>query len=858
MSGTADSVGSSLESLGQHHQLLNVRLSRELITLLSEQLYQSPAKAIEELVVNSFDADASNCYIMVPVVSAGTDVGRLPVIAVYDDGVGMDSAGLADLWHIGSSTKREEQIIALRKRRQIGKFGIGKLATYALANRITYLTSSGQNEILGLSLSFDEFKSDPVGPESPVQLEVRSLSRDQALDVPLVTETIRACGLEPEVALNPENSWTLALLEELKPRANALQPGRLRWVLRTAMPLSTEFDVTLNGDQVLSSKIDIPVVVTFTVADLPKARIDALSQRTGQDWHIEARPAPPHLGEHAPAENALVCDLFDEGIFGKVIVTQKSLYGGKSEDLTRSHGFFVRVRGRLVNEEDALFGLNPQVYEVFNRFRADIDADDLDDVLTAPREGVGLSERRTIMTNVLLEIFREARARYDKWISEQSKPQDNKREPDRNYVDPRNVERPVADALLGEHQPGPGSDVDEDWFYLDVPAPDEINDVVSTLYEYGDREPYSYELESLGRTSRLVRFVPGERKFVINDDHDLVIAFQDDARAMDLLYDFATAESLLEVYLRESGLSPHLVGAVLERRDTLLRSLAREQVTSVHAIAANLRDSVSSERDLEISLVVAARALGFVAKHMSGSTNPDGLARLRDYPQGERKITLEAKSSGKVPSLGAIDFAGLAQHVTDQSAQGCLLIAPDYPGGSRGDNSAAAKRATELRISCWTVEQLARVIEATESRYITARRILEIIFSAFKPEDVARSVDALLSEPVHTPRDLAQGIIQALKGLEVYGPPDLVRSIDMIMPDLGRIGLSVPVSDVRNALHALAAASQGAMTMTTNDRFNLNTSVEELERRVSSITGGPASARRASTFRAEDNRPEST
>lgn len=858
MSGTPDSVGSGLGSLGQHREVLNVRLSRELITLLSEQLYQSPAKAIEELVVNSFDADASNCYVMVPLVSSGTAVGRLPTIGVFDDGVGMDSAGLADLWRVGSSTKREAQIIALRKRRQIGKFGIGKLATYALANRITYLTSSGQGEILALSLSFDEFKSDPVGPETPVQLEVRSLTLDQALEVPLVVATIRACGLDPNLALHPDNSWTLALLEELKPRANSLQPGRLRWVLRTAMPLSSEFKVHLNGELIVSSKVDIPVVVSFTIADLPQARINALSERTRQEWTIEARPAPPHLGEQAPAKNALVCDLFDDGIFGDIIVTQRTLYGGKSEDLTRSHGFFVRVRGRLLNEENPLFDLNPQVYEVFNRFRADIDADDLDDVLTAPREGVGLSERRTIFAEVLLEIFREARTRYDRWLSEQAKPQENKREPDRNYVDPRNVERPVADALLGEREPGQGSDVDEDWFYLDVPEQDEINEIVSSLYDQAEREPYEYELDSLGRTSRLVRFAPGERKFIINSDHDLVIAFRDDLRAMDLLYDFATAESLLEVYLRESGLPPHLVGAVLERRDTLLRSLAREQVTSVSAIAANLRDSVASEHDLEIALVVAARALGFVAKHMSGATNPDGLARLRDYPQGERTITLEAKSSAKVPSLGAIDFAGLAQHVKDQSAQGCLLIAPDYPGGSRGDDSAAAKRAEDLRISCWTVDQLARVVENMESRYITARHILEIVFSAFKPEDVSRLVETLLTEPVHAPRELALGIIEVLKELEVYGPRDMVRSIDMIMPGLGRSGFSVPASDVVDALHALAAASQGAMTMTVNDRFNLNTSVEELERRVSSLTGGPASARRASTFRNDGSRPDSS
>ena len=40
---------------------VTVKLSNELVRLLSDQLYQSPLKAIEELVVNSYDAGAAVC-----------------------------------------------------------------------------------------------------------------------------------------------------------------------------------------------------------------------------------------------------------------------------------------------------------------------------------------------------------------------------------------------------------------------------------------------------------------------------------------------------------------------------------------------------------------------------------------------------------------------------------------------------------------------------------------------------------------------------------------------------------------------------------------------------------------------------
>jgi Histidine kinase-, DNA gyrase B-, and HSP90-like ATPase len=220
MTPDSGSVGQQLQRVGEHREVLQVRLSRELITLLSEQLYQSPNKAIEELVVNSFDADASSCHVVVPIVSAGTSIGALPLIAVYDDGTGMDAEGLGDLWRVGSSKKRTSQIEQLRKRRQIGKFGIGKLATYALANRITYLTSAGNGEVLALSLSFEEFKSSPSGQEEqPVTLDVRSISLDDIKAMPLVVQSAEAAGLTAQTAFDPSRHWTLVLLEELKTRA---------------------------------------------------------------------------------------------------------------------------------------------------------------------------------------------------------------------------------------------------------------------------------------------------------------------------------------------------------------------------------------------------------------------------------------------------------------------------------------------------------------------------------------------------------------------------------------------------------------------------------------------------------------
>src|SRR6266852_6444252 len=122
-------------TIGTHADNIDVRLSYEIVELFSEGLYQSPNKAIEELVANSFDAGAQRVLVLL----SPNLQNQAATIAIIDDGEGMDAAGLKDHWLIGISNKRKLTKLPLR-RQQIGKFGIGKLATYVLANRLTHLS----------------------------------------------------------------------------------------------------------------------------------------------------------------------------------------------------------------------------------------------------------------------------------------------------------------------------------------------------------------------------------------------------------------------------------------------------------------------------------------------------------------------------------------------------------------------------------------------------------------------------------------------------------------------------------------------------------------------------------------------
>ena len=114
---------------------IDVRLSYKIVELFSEGLYASPNKAIEELVANSFDAGALSVAVFLPPDFHAQGA----TIVVVDDGEGMDAEGLKRHWLIGISNKRDLSKLP-KGRQQIGKFGIGKLATYVLASRLTHIS----------------------------------------------------------------------------------------------------------------------------------------------------------------------------------------------------------------------------------------------------------------------------------------------------------------------------------------------------------------------------------------------------------------------------------------------------------------------------------------------------------------------------------------------------------------------------------------------------------------------------------------------------------------------------------------------------------------------------------------------
>jgi hypothetical protein len=849
-----------------------VKMSPEIVQLLSEHLYTSATKAIEELVVNAYDADAAECRIALllegvantpleMVIAAGespaaeaTDdadpassspenpVPSLPpapdgLIAVFDDGEGMDIDKIHELWSVGRSSKGGRSEPTPRfGRLVVGKFGIGKIATYAVANRITYVASRA-GVVRHVTCDFRRFRK--AGRKEEVKLKIRKVEHlAELLARPDMASVLARLGLKAASLVDGSMpNWTLCLLDDLKDNAAKIRSRDMRWVLRTAMPLGDTFRVYLDGAQQTSSKVDQNILLEFDIKDLDQERINDVN------LEFETKVKRTATGLIEPT-------LFPSGITGSVLVTENPLPGGKSDLLGRSNGFFIKVRDRVVNPEEPLFHNQAQSHSTFSRFRAELHFDDLHGDLLASREAVGSTRRRDVAAAIAKVVFTKARNFFDNYEREKAR-QGQTTEENRTTIDQGLVERPLADVLLASAGRPAGGGADGDWMYIDPVDAAANDEIVERLYN--KRVPYRFPRVNTGRERPIARFNPNSAEFSINEDHQFVMAF--DSKYRELIEVIATAEVMLEVYLAESGVPPHLIGDVLSRRDALLRSMASERIYSPPLIATMLRESAADYINLELALVAAVRVLGFQVKHIGGPDEPDGLALFVDSDMSETRIILESKASGTTPQLGHLDFATLRRHAKKRGAEGgVLLVAPRYPAEAREDG-AASENAKQTNVSCWTVEVLAGLVEKADDFRVSAKQVAKIVRTCSTPASVKAAVEALLTED-NNPTPLYAAIMDALRseveGRIAAGDRRDVSGIRTLVNLRGQKAVTRDV--VKRALVDLEREARGLLEV-QGDTVLFLSDLETITRKVSRLTGQPGPPHTRGTFKKDDNQP---
>ncbi|PIQ84563.1 MAG: hypothetical protein COV75_01570 [Candidatus Omnitrophica bacterium CG11_big_fil_rev_8_21_14_0_20_63_9] len=749
---------------GNELEKVDVRLSYRIVRLFSEGLYASPNKAIEELVANSFDAGARRVSVILP--ADFHEQGA--TIAVYDDGEGMDVDGLKLHWLIGKSVKRSLATLPLG-RQQIGKFGIGKLATYVLANRLTHISKKG-GKFYSTSMNFktvDDRGDEEVEPKTPIKISLRELTEDQAkqaLKDWTGAAAFQKFGLKLFGA-GAAKSWTFAILSDLKDKVHEIRRGRLEWVLRTALPLRDDFSIYLDGAELKPSKAGKGLLKKWILGkdidELPKPAPDEIEA-------VEDKNQPKDSETRFALEHKAV------GRITGYAEVYRDLLTGKSDELGRSHGFFVYVFGRLINVEDGHFGISPDElrHGTFGRIRVVVHMDGLDEYLQSDREHIRQGPVLNDAQNILRAIFNKIRPELEK--------ADAQEEPGAKLArklagSPASLaRRPIIEmaraALDGK--------IKSRYIALPPAATQNERDKLVAALEIRAETPEQFVggidfVYNATANDGLAVYDAITGRLRVNGLHPFVGAFFDEftSKASGLpLEMFAMAEVLLESHLYQVGLKQDQIDWMMTVRDQLLRYVAQESGRRTALTIANaLRNARNDEDRLEIEIVEAFRSLGFDATRVGGKGKPDGVAKAHLSPGADNKprryaTTLEAKSKKKDGAKLKTKIFGvstIARQRDEAQCEHAIVVAPAFdhtPGKDsalskeiKADRSSTAANGKPRTITAIHVEDLARLVQLRPVKRLGLAKIRELFQTCSMPEQCKEWVDKVEKEVVAKP-----------------------------------------------------------------------------------------------------------
>lgn len=645
---------SRLTQAGQELEAIPVSLSYDIIRLFSEGLYQSPHKAIEELVSNSYDAEAKNVHVLLP---DQNDEDIIPAhLWVIDDGHGMNADEFHRLWRVAHSTKTDASPSEGR-RLPIGQFGIGKLAAYVLAWNLIHI-SRVNNRFRLTVMDFHVIEKLSADNPGPIKISLREIDEQTARSFLSDIEKRDSNAWDLLFGTDHLNtSWTVAGLSDFRGLYDKLSVGRLKWVLSTGLPLHTNFKIYLDGDEIKSSKL---------------------------------RPDP--------LDDISIREELELGtITGSAQIYEKPLTAGKSVRVGRSHGFFIRVRGRVINLEDELFGITQPNHAAWSRFTMEVHAEGLQTHLLSSREGVRDSAAIREFREYLQKTFNQCRRVYQDWH--------------RNQVEELDIQALLSD-MPSHHILEPllsgiqfTLESGEDSFYISATRDSADQDVsvqLAGLREQIAVKPFkTTNFVQHGPHAAAVRYDPGTRNLAVNTEHPFVNKLTNDDRNRNPAKLFAPSEVLLEGLLKEYGTRKSVIADILQARNRVLRLMAGETLPTASEALRLLRVANHNEHALERATGSAFRVLGFEYERRGGNkSGPDGIlsAHLGRHGDSDRgyKLVYDAKHTNK-PTVQAdkIDPSSLEDFRLRESAAYGFFITDKYASENDPDGKINRKIFSE-------------------------------------------------------------------------------------------------------------------------------------------------------------------
>ena len=773
-----------VRSSGAVEREFPISIGPRFLELFSENLYSSPNKAFEELVANSWDAEASAVYISLPSDLNNPDAS----IWVLDNGVSMDAEGLETLWQITSGHKRT---LVNTKRPQIGKFGIGKLATYILASEITFICKASDGQIRTVPFNYGDIERlEGVWNPDDVPLTIRII--DQA-ELEAILSTVEessrilnliACGVPhiqsghsndefhhpapPSVA--PSGTWTLVLLTSLRETGRSIQKGRVRRMLRSALPLTSDLSISLNDETLEPTKVEVEPATTWVLGQdlgIDEVDLDPVDNTAG----MQSSKVKAHSDPRYPY---ITIEGVEGRISGQITLYKSRISRGKSENLGASNGFFINILGRIINLEHTDFGFENLSHSAWAQFRATIRADGLDVDLGVEREGLRDSRQVRIFKRFLMSTFNKARAA---------------------LAEARMAEWPRAgDVLDGSWKSipiGPLAEVVSERLASGRGLPGSINyDEVEDVDEVQRRWNETVETSPGDLISRVrpvafhqqlpfSRYKLPTRELLVNESHPYFTERKGTIEERRVMQDFALADFLTELYLIRNDVDSVALDEGRAFRDEFLRLLAQLQRRTGPEIARMLIEATSHARALEVIVGDALDYIGFSVTPLAAAGDPDGIAQAPLTPnaepnKGPYSFTYDAKSTsqpnGRVPN-NHVRPGTLARHRRKYTAEHTLVVAPDFESGALQDECETSG-VTPMR-----AEDLAQLLMLSAKAGTVDFVAFREMFSLHDPYEVHVWVCDFVERSGGRPHLSVSQLLEAFSDIGIEGPDELETSV---------------------------------------------------------------------------------
>lgn len=823
-----------VNDLGSIASRIPVTIGPRFLELFSSNLYTSANKAFEELISNSWDAMATVTHIGISTDLNAPDAA----LWVLDNGRSMDQAGLEQLWAVGDSPKRtgpENQ-----DRPPIGKFGIGKLATYLLANRLAYLCKGADGIVRLVEMDYERILKQSAGSRKTllqptnkggITLQVRALSKSDLKEffsrLGSTGEEIAALispGLKPAQTNASEylnefggvpnkrppkalaKTWTLALMLSLKDAGKQIQRRRLQHMLEASLPLGTSMSMIYCGDLLrprlegnepleacaIGPELDIEIITRHVDASPDDGALPAIDRFGGKKRIADGRVfyEYPIVKSTSPFPHVSIGTM-NAPITGRWSVFAEELTGKKADDRGRSHGYFINVRGRVVNADAPYFGLSNLNHRAWAHFRAAIRADWLDSSLTVNRESFHAHADAVELFRIFIRaIFNKARNVFDGPRTVPRFQSTGEKLANTWGAIPLQSLRSAIQSLASH----PNELPPEIRLVSDDPK-HEIEAWISAAKTDPSNMIKEVQHRGLGGMEPLFVYDLVERVVIVNLDHPVAVEYGNQRESKDLLAASSVAEVLSDAHLTHIGVAADDLTEFQRYRDDMRRIIIDLTRRNAASIATALLDSTNDAAMLEDAATEALQALGFSARKLAKTGTTDGIA---ESPTATSRIrsdrgyvfTYDAKASGHARvKTNDLRVDKLRVHREDENADYTLIIAPDYEDGQI---RTVCKNARCTPIRARTLAKLlmlrARVGNVDLNRF-------ESIFDRHHPDDVDSFVEALIDEHLRGPRPSLPVVLSELDERD-FGKGKAVPA-EVLTDRLRRKGLLSEMTDSR-------------------------------------------------------------